>query len=109
MSDDNGGRSDTRVVYGVRCTYWGSIYSVAIQKIPGEAIGGGLPVCPHCRFPLFEIDNEEDWLNSADTHEAAGHEGYKDMIVWAKERPCFKSLDALAAAYEADTGKHANL
>lgn len=46
---------DTRIVYGARCLWWGSINETHV--IPGV----GIPCCPHCGSPLFEVDSIAVW------------------------------------------------
>jgi hypothetical protein len=106
MNDNNDGR-DKRVVYGAVCTYWGSIYSIATLPVDGDP-DMALPVCPHCNRPLFEMDTEEDFLVSAAAHEANGHSGYLDFIIWAKGRKCYPSMEIMLAEYTIDTGKTAS-
>lgn len=83
--------NDTRVVYGVTCTYWGDITTVAVRN--------GLPVCPSCRRPLYEMENEAVMLLGAAEFDKT-HPGYLDMVKWAKNRkPCWKSMEQLEAEY----------
>jgi alkyl hydroperoxide reductase subunit AhpF len=100
MAKRNGADVDTRVVYGARCFWWGDIQDVGLLKMPGEsAIRGDLPCCPHCRSPLFEVDDEATFLAGAEKYEADGHPGYVEFIKWSKGR-CFPSLVAAQQAYE---------
>lgn len=77
---------DTRIVYGAVCSYWGSIYSIAVHP------GTGLPVCPHCHRPLCEMDNEQEWMDNAKKHEDGGNPGYLSFILWLKERRCYRTV-----------------
>jgi hypothetical protein len=85
--------TDTRVVYGARCTWWGLITETS-------KTGSGLPCCPHCRGVLFEIASEAEWWSGVDQAEAGGRAGYRALIEWAHGR-CFPSFDDLEAAYAA--------
>lgn len=84
---------DTRVVYGATCTYWGGIYSIHM------APGIGIPVCPHCFRPLFEMENEEAFMEGARKHEEGGHPGYVAFITWLKGKPCYRTFTAAMADY----------
>ena len=88
-------RLDTRVVYGARCAWWGSIAEVASN--------GGLPSCPHCGSVLYEMENFDKWWSGVDRFEAAGHPGYRQFVEWTKGKH-FLSFKAAAAAYKAETG-----
>lgn len=99
--------SSGRVVYGARCSWWDSIDKVGTK----DGVAGGLPVCPHCGSPLFEVESEAVWLGPAlARYEAAGRPGYRAMIEWGRgkcfraERPGEHPMEALRRAYEAETG-----
>lgn len=95
--------ADQRIVYGAGCTWWDGIY--AVGHIPGTGSPfnpRGIPGCPHCTSPLFEIENEAAWWESVDLYEAAGHPGYRAMIEWARGK-CFPNMAALVRAYEVRT------
>jgi len=77
---------DRRVVYGARCSWWGSISEVG-------SIGSGLPCCPTCSGVLFEVPSAQEWWAGVDRHEAEGRTGYRAFIEWLRGR-CFPSLDA---------------
>lgn len=83
---------DTRIVYGARCTWWDSIDKIG--KLPG-----GLPCCPHCNSPLFEMESETEWFDSVDRY-AQTHPGYREKIEWGRGK-CFVGLGGLDRAYEA--------
>ncbi len=95
-------RIDTRIPYGVRCTWWDSIDKVG-QTSPSPS-GIRLPCCPVCGGMLFEVGSEKEWFESVDRHEANGHPGYRKMVEWARGQ-CFPSYAAMSAAYQA--GGHA--
>jgi len=88
--------SDTRIVYGARCTWWDSIDKVAHN--------GLLPCCPHCGGVLYENRDAKEWWDSVDAFEAKGHPGYHDFIEWLRGK-CFPNKDAAKAAYESATRK----
>ena len=92
-----GDRQDTRIVYGARCSWWDSIDKVGLIPVPHSV---GLPCCPHCQSPLFEIDNEAIWFASVDRYEANGHPGYRAMVEWGRGK-CFPSIADLFEAYRA--------
>lgn len=91
-------RLDTRIVYGMRCTWWDGIDKVGLTE-PG-ASGHRIPCCPHCGSVLFEMDSEEPWWAGAQRYEKNGHPGYRAMIEWARGR-CFPNMVALELAYGA--------
>lgn len=92
-----------RVVFGARCTWWGSITETA-------STGTGLPCCPHCGGVLFETDDEATWWAGVDAFEAEGRPGYRRLIEWARGR-CMPVLSnrgpvgVMADAFEAETGE----
>jgi len=83
---------DTRIVYSVHGTWWDSIDKVSTKN--------GLPVCPHCGSPLFEMESEDVWWAGVDRYEANGHPGYRAMMEWARGK-CFSTMSALVFAYAA--------
>lgn len=89
-------QTDTRIVYGAGCTYWGSIYSV--KRGPG-----GLPACPHCGGLLYQMQTEQAWLDATDTHaQEANDPEFSAFIRWTKGRRCLSlhpDLDG-ATAYD---------
>lgn len=93
--------ADTRVVYGMRCTWWGSINEVAL-KGENEGRFGGLPVSPCCGSPLFEMANEVEWWTAVDTHEAkTGQRGYRQFIEWLRGK-CFTTQEEAMKAFYAE-------
>lgn len=101
--------TDTQVVYGATCMWWDSI-DKASQREPRPASGRfgipagtpmtGLPCCPHCKGPLFEVDSETVWWRDVDRFEAEGNADYRKFVTWLRGR-CFptqqEALDAFAA------------
>jgi hypothetical protein len=83
---------DTRIVYGARCGWWGSIDEVA-------ATASGLPCCPYCHGVLFEVDSEETWWAGARVYEAEGHPGYVAFLEQNRGEH-FPTINALLSAYE---------
>jgi hypothetical protein len=106
LADDKGRElaiGGGRIVYGARCTWWGSISEVG-------STGTGLPVCPHCGGVLFEVPDEAGWWQGVDAYEAEGRAGYRRLIEWARGR-CYPVLSdrgpvgVMADAFEAETGE----
>ncbi len=89
--------SDTRIAYGVVCTWWDSIEKVG--KTPPGKSGHSIPCCPNCGGVLYELPNEEKWFEGSAEYEAAGHPGYRKMLEWGRGR-CFKGFPALEQAYK---------
>lgn len=67
--------TDTRVVYSAKCSWFGPIQEAGVS---GHM---GLPCCPHCGSPLFEVPSKEVWDNSVSKFDKI-HPGYKDYINW---------------------------
>ncbi len=88
---------DTRIVYGVGCTWWDSIYNVG-HTTPMN--GHALPCCPHCGSLLMELRDEATWWKGVDQHEAKGNPGYRKMIEWLRGR-CFPNYGIAKIAYAA--------
>jgi hypothetical protein len=82
--------TDTRIAYGVRCSWWDEIQNVKVLN--------GLPVCPHCGSPLFEKPDMESFMVGADEFEAE-HPGYMKLLAFAKGK-CFTGIGSLQAAYD---------
>lgn len=99
----NSKTEDTRIVCGVRCTWWDSIDKTA-RTPPGRS-GHRIPCCPHCGSVLFEYPTEAAWFEAADHYE---HErpqpGYRKLIEWARGK-CFKSMAAAKIAMDAEQPK----
>lgn len=97
---------DTRVVYGVRCTWWGSIHDTKVLR--------QLPVCPNCLRPLMEVPNEESFWAAVKAFEdgkkgvSRPHPGYADFMKWMKRR-CFIDIRIATTAYTVSTGKKVDL
>lgn len=83
--------ADTRLVYGVNCSWWGLIAETSRTS-------GGIPCCPHCCSVLFEVATETEWWANVDAHEAAGHPGYRAMIEWSRGKH-FASHFSMERAY----------
>jgi hypothetical protein len=101
--------ADTRVVYGVTCTWWDSIQNVgqrAVEEIsiypergqPTQVPATSMPCCPHCGGMLFEMPHENDFMKGAQEHEADGHPGYVQFVRWARGK-CFPNVDAAQSVY----------
>lgn len=83
--------TDTRVVYGARCQWWDTIDKVSTT-------GTGLPICPNCGSPLFEVESLAEWWAGVDNYEGNGHPGYRALIEFGRGR-CFPNIEALEAAH----------
>lgn len=103
---------DTRIVYGVGCTWWDDIYKIGKTPpftVPGDGrdipvrVSPGLPCCPHCKGLLMEFPNLEAWMKNVDKFEADGHPGYRGLLEWQRGK-CFKTMPLARAAYKAETG-----
>jgi hypothetical protein len=84
--------TDTRIVYGARCTWWDTIDKVNKNRV-------GLPCCPHCRSVLFEMDSIEEFMGGAREHEKLGHPGHVEMVEWMRGR-CFPTWEEALQRYK---------
>lgn len=71
--------SDTRVVYGAVCSWWDTI-----DKAGQTA--GGLPGCPICHGPLYEVATEAEWWAGVDKKVAVDDPVYREFITWLRGR-----------------------
>lgn len=85
---------DTRIVYGARCSWWDSIDKVSTIETPS---GHGLPCCPNCQSPLYEVPSEAEWFAGVNEH-ATKEPGYREFIEWARGK-CFPNFDVAKTAY----------
>ena len=104
--------NDTRIAYGVGCTWWDSIHKVGETRSGRMTVARGaggpmtevpdvrLPCCPFCGSMLFEVPDEQTWFAGVDRYEADGHPGYRKQIEWMRGK-CFKDMAAAKAAYVA--------
>lgn len=76
---------DTRIVYGVNCSWWDSIDKVAVNA-------ASLPCCPHCKGVLMEVIDEETWWANQAPNANRG------VIEWSRGK-CFSSVLKRDAAY----------
>jgi hypothetical protein len=65
------------IVYGARCCWWNTIDRAG--RLGGQP--HGLPCCPYCESPLFEIA-EELWWEQAQEVEDNGRDNYVDFVKW---------------------------
>lgn len=75
--------TDPRIVYGARCSWWGSIQEAKGRRNPQG--GPPMPCCPHCGGPLFEKPEELSWW--AEVKAAAvrnDDEAYVEFIGWLR-------------------------
>lgn len=87
--------TDTLIVSGARCTWWDDISKTG-NSGPGRS---GIPLCPHCRSPLFQ-QGPDAWWRNVDRYQADGHPGYRGLIEWMRGR-CFRTMGDAWDAYEA--------
>lgn len=81
-------KKDQRIVYGI-CTWWDSIDKAANKD--------GLPCCPHCGSPLFEMSSIEEWNSKVNEHEKKDP-GYAKFVEWLRGK-CFKNYGTAREAY----------
>lgn len=93
---------DPRIVYGITCTWWGSI------ALAEEAVADGPPCCPVCRGRLWEVATRADWDVSAQEAEADDRDGYVAFLEWIEGR-CFRSWDYAADRYLEEQGVRVRL
>lgn len=92
--------SDTRIVYGARCTWWDSI-DKAGKTESGPVTGHRLPACPFCGSVLFEYPNEAEWFQAAEKYaEKKPDPDYVDFIKWARGK-CFPNFPLARKAFDA--------
>lgn len=85
--------TDDRIVYGVGCFWWGSIKDVAVNK-------AGLPVCPNCQSPLFEVENQTKWDQQITAYVTkTGDTKYVEFIAWLKGK-CRTNIKDARAEFE---------
>lgn len=85
--------ADPRVVYGALCAWWDTIDKVHLWL--------GLPACPVCHGPLFEMESLEVWWSGARIYAAGkGDTEYLAFLEWSRGK-CFKSYAEARAAFEA--------
>lgn len=87
---------DQRIVFGAACSWWDSIYKVGKQ--------GVLPVCPHCKNVLYEVDTIEEWWSRVRAFEASNHAGYRQFVEWLQGK-CFRTYHLALEAYTIETGE----
>jgi hypothetical protein len=77
---------DPRIAYAANCTWWDSVAKAGSRNVrDGDAVLG-LPCCPICGSPLFEVPDEATWWAGVEAHEAAGNIGYRGYIEWMRGR-----------------------
>lgn len=91
-----------RIVYSVRCSWWDSIAKVGTR----DGTPGGLPCCPFCGSPLFEMADEDEWWTAI--AEAAVERGsdYPAFIAWGRGR-CYPTLDRAYTAFREELARRA--
>ena len=98
-------------VYAAHCGWSGSILDTGTlplppsANLPPEIKNAGIPCCPYCKSPLFQVE-EEKWWKEAAIHEAKGHPNYVDFAKWKEsQRKCWPTLAEAAVEYKQATGK----
>lgn len=81
--------SDHRIVYGATCSWWDSI-----DKAGRTA--GGLPGCPRCHGPLYEMTDGEWWVG-VDRKVEVDDPLYREFIEWLRGR-CHRGPDYVETA-----------
>lgn len=76
--------TDTRVVYGFFCSWWGGIEEAGKH----HSNTPHLPGCPHCRNGLLQVDTAKIWWDGVEAMNAKVP-GYKDFISWLKGK-CYR-------------------
>ena len=90
---------DTRIAYGVHCTWWGGIAEVGTRR----SAAGAMPCCPHCKNVLFEMPDEKTWFENVEKYAADGHPGYVALMLWLRGK-CFPTFQDAERAYAAEKG-----
>ena len=90
--------TDTRIVYGMRCSWWDSIQKVGHTPPNPARENVSIPCCPHCGSVLFEVADEATWFAAVDVHDRL-HHGYRAMVEWGRGR-CFPNYERLRESYE---------
>ena len=79
---------DTRIVYGMVCTWWDSIDKASIGK-------NKLPCCPYCESVLCEMPDIESFLKHKKKKVP------KKILKWARGK-CFRNWKTVEKAYYYD-------
>lgn len=88
---------DQRIAYGVRCTWWGSIWDVSTTS---GARGMRLPCCPRCGGMLFEVRDIGEWNASVARYAREKNDPeYPVLMAWARGK-CFRNHEELVAAWK---------
>lgn len=83
---------NTKVVYGISCTWWDLIDNVTYNE--------GIPTCPNCGGLLYELPDLENWfLEVARYAKEIQWPGYNDFVEWLQGR-CYPDLDVAKVGYE---------
>ena len=89
---------DTRIAYGVLCPWWDAV---------GKAKNAGIPVCPYCEKPLYEM-SESLWKDRMTAFNRA-RPGYTELMTWMRGK-CFRSFMIAEEKYHRhrreDGGEH---
>jgi hypothetical protein len=69
-----------KIAYGSNCTWW--------DHASNLSEGDGIPRCPHCGYPLCEVD-ESIWDAGIKSYSET-NPGYEKLVRWVK-RKCFST------------------
>lgn len=106
--------TDTRYVYGARCTWHGPISAIGRREVNTLEVDGvyrphSVPCCPHCNGTLFEYPNKETWDNGVAEFEKK-HPGYTEFVEWLGDcGGCWSNLTYAQVMYKIETGKDFSL
>jgi len=133
MSKNNGSRlgprnrshrpmkTDTRIVYGATCTWWGKIQDahtpnkiahyrdLEAQVANRQRPELDIPLCPSCYGNLLQVPDIDafwravGWFERGEHGVARKHPGYTDFMRWM-ERRCFRDIYLATVAYKSQTG-----
>lgn len=85
--------TDPRIVYGGCCVWWDSIANAGTTP-------SGLPGCPRCGSPLFEVASALVWWTNVDSYaEREGDTEYRAFIEWLRGQ-CFPTVSIARTAFQ---------
>jgi hypothetical protein len=90
------------ILYGLRCTWWGSpseAHRFVHLPSPHGWLYCPLDLCPNCHGPTLP-HNANDWRRALDDTA----DPYRAAVRWGRGQ-CYPDPDALIAAYQARAGQ----